>query len=116
MSSAIGPQPHSVYGFPADSLRRYADAASPADVHHPHMRRSTYAVWWTEGQGPRHADSSHEVRIFCLLCAGLPAGLIRICRAHPSELLQISAPAAKKYQGFETGVVVSRSDPAHSER
>ncbi len=77
MSSAIGPQPHPVYGFPADSLRPYADAASPADVHHPHMRRSTYAVWWTEGQGPRHAGKLELGRLHALL-AGNGGGRIAL--------------------------------------
>jgi hypothetical protein len=42
-------------GFTAADLRRAADAAVPLDHHPERMRQKSYAVWWQEDEGPRHA-------------------------------------------------------------
>src|SRR5437660_12317480 len=42
-------------GFSTASLRSLTDARGSNRPHSEHMRRSSYAVWWTEGESPRHA-------------------------------------------------------------
>ena len=56
-----------MYGFPASHLRSGADAVGVDGPHPLHMRRSSYAVWWNEGDGPRHVGKLERGRLHALL-------------------------------------------------
>jgi hypothetical protein len=65
-------------GFPADVLRRAADAAGPEQRHPAHMRtKKGYAVWWQEGAGSRHAGKLQLGRLHLLL-SGNGSGRIAV--------------------------------------
>jgi hypothetical protein len=54
-------------GFAARSLRPAADAASPPRLDPSAMRHRSYAVWWQEHGGPRHAGKLQLGRLHLLL-------------------------------------------------
>lgn len=47
-------------------MRPGADAAAIDGLHPLHMRRKSYAVWWTEGDGPRHVGKLEPGRLHAL--------------------------------------------------
>lgn len=51
---AIRSLPQTICGFPARSLRLDADAVGVEEAQPLHMRRRSYAIWWNEGDGPKH--------------------------------------------------------------
>jgi hypothetical protein len=48
-------------------MRPGADAVGIDEPHPLHMRRSSYAVWWNEGNGPRHVGKLERGRLHALL-------------------------------------------------
>jgi hypothetical protein len=52
---AIRAPTQSKCGFSATALRPNADAGTVADLDHPNMSGTSYAVWWQEGDAARHA-------------------------------------------------------------
>jgi hypothetical protein len=57
----------STCGFPVATLRRGADAVT-AEAEHPwNMRRRSYAIWWKQGDEPRHAGKFELFPLHVLL-------------------------------------------------
>jgi len=65
--AAIRSLPQTICGFPARSLRPGADAAGVEEAHPVHMRRRSYAIWWNEGNGPKHVGKLELARLHALL-------------------------------------------------
>ena len=55
------------YGFPARPLLPSADASAALERHRLLMKRSSYAVWWNEGNGPRHVGKFEIGHLHALL-------------------------------------------------
>jgi hypothetical protein len=51
-------------------MRLSADVTACAVEHPSAMRRRTYAIWWTEGGGPRHAGKLELGSLHLLLSNG----------------------------------------------
>jgi hypothetical protein len=62
--------PQTLCGFAAGDLRGDADAGEDHERHSSSMRRSSYAVWWREGNGPRHVGKVEIARLHALLSGG----------------------------------------------
>jgi hypothetical protein len=56
-----------VCGFTAGLLRPGADDAKAKSAHPLDMRRSSYAVWWNEDNGPRQVGKFEIARLHALL-------------------------------------------------
>jgi hypothetical protein len=54
-------------GFAAGPLRLGADDAKAESAHSLDMRRSSYAVWWNEDNGPRQVGKFEIARLHALL-------------------------------------------------
>jgi hypothetical protein len=65
--AAIRSLPQTICGFPALSLRSGADAGTVEEAHPLHMRRRSYAIWWNEGNGPKHVGKLEIARLHALL-------------------------------------------------
>lgn len=99
-------------GFPAVSLRLLPDAAGAEAAHSVGMRRRSYAIWWNEGKGPRHAGKLELAPLHALLSGngggrvavpfdeitsiGYSHGELRLARrrAAPIRIGSLDAPGA----------------------
>jgi len=88
-------------GFSALLLRLGADAVGGLDPDPSNMNRRTYAVWWQEGERPRHAGKL-ELGPLHLLLAGNGAGRLAVPL---DEIVSVD------YRRSELLVVRRRGDP-----
>jgi hypothetical protein len=56
-----------ICGFPAAQVLGSPDGAVAGGRHSVHMGRRGYAVWWSEGDGPRQAGKLEFGRLHVLL-------------------------------------------------
>src|SRR6187200_495961 len=70
VASDIRTLPQTLCGFSAGDLRGDADARDDQERHSSSMRRSSYAVWWREGNGPRNVGKVEIARLHALLSGG----------------------------------------------
>src|SRR6266511_4116131 len=81
--AAIRATPQSACGFPATPLPADADANLGWSAHPPSTLRRSYAVWWNEGEGPRHAGKLELGPLHALL-SGAGSGGAPAPRRGPS--------------------------------
>ena len=67
VTEAIRARTQSVCGFPALLVRPCSDAEEAFDLDPWNMNRRIYAVWWQEGERPRHAGKLELGRLHLLL-------------------------------------------------
>jgi len=73
--AAIRSLSQAICGFPARSLRPGADAIGVKEAHPLHMSRRSYAIWWNEGDGPKHVGKLEIARPHAFLSGRGSTGL-----------------------------------------